>query len=54
LGSCFDGTVGYFWLGIVEISKKKHCSGFFPAERKKKRFISSNLNMDQEKKNVVA
>jgi hypothetical protein len=31
--------------------KNLHCSGFFPAQRKKeKRFVSSNLNIPQEKK----
>jgi hypothetical protein len=53
LGRFFDGTAGYFRFGIAEISKKKnlHCSGFFPAQRKKeKRFVSSNLNIPQEKK----
>jgi hypothetical protein len=50
LGSCFDGTVGYFWLGIVEISKKKHCSGFFPAERKKKGLFPQILTWIKKKK----
>jgi hypothetical protein len=38
---------------LQRFQKKKnlHCSGFFPAQRKKeKRFVSSNLNIPQEKK----
>jgi hypothetical protein len=53
LGSCFDGTAGYFRFGIAEISKKKTYTAavsFLLKERKKKGLFPQILIYLKKKK----